>query len=134
MTSAPLRPSEPVRDPAVLRRLTADVQLVNATVTGAAIAQMSSRLRQSNPETAELLGERDDLSSEWRAIQDALIGNVAAPGREADDGQQDALLARQQTIAARIAVIDGQLARRDPRLELLVKSKIADLAARKPRC
>ncbi|WP_380872080.1 hypothetical protein ACFB49_30250 [Sphingomonas sp. DBB INV C78] len=126
LTTAGVKPGEPVRGDAAVRRMLATNQLANAASTGGAIAQMATRLQAADPALGALLGERNDLSAEWRYIQDELVGSLAA-GVEDDDARRDALLTRQQAVASRVAEIDAQLVVRNPRLDLLIKSRVVDL-------
>ena len=128
LIGGPLATGVPTPEGATVHRLFVTGQLANATSTGAAIAQMTTRLQQSDPALAALLGERGDLSSEWRAIQDELIGGLTTRRTGPEDMRQDQLLRRQPAVEARIGEIDAAIAARDPKLSLLLKSSIVDVA------
>lgn len=115
-------PGEVVRGAPAERMLVAS-QLANAASTGGAIAQMTTRLQAASPALGRLLGERNDLSAEWRAIQDDLVDGLARSG-DGGDLRRDALLRRQQQAAARIDTLDRELAILDPKLDLLIKSRV----------
>ncbi|CAH0355565.1 hypothetical protein SPH9361_03626 [Sphingobium sp. CECT 9361] len=128
LATSGLKPDDISEDPQLVARMLATAQLANATTTGGAIAQMTSRLQTGNPALGALLGQRNDLSAEWRAIQDALVGSLAQSAGD-DDGMRDSLLTRQQAVATQLSKIDGQLLARDAKLDLLIKSRVVTLAA-----
>ncbi|WP_166675164.1 CHAT domain-containing tetratricopeptide repeat protein [Novosphingobium sp. PhB55] len=115
-------------DQSVIERMLADVQLANATRTGAAIAQMTQSLSQLDSLTGEMLRQRNDLSAEWRAVQDEVMGLLAVDARIADE-RRKVLLVRQGEVVSRLRRLDQTLVARDPSVDLIIKSKIARLAA-----
>lgn len=127
LVTAETRPGHTVASGKAVERLLVAGQLANAASTGGAIAQMMTRLQAASPALGALLGERNDLSAEWRAVQDDLVASLAQPD-EGDDLRREALLRRQQEISARLEVIDRQLMTKDPRLDLLIKSRAVGLA------
>jgi CHAT domain-containing protein/tetratricopeptide (TPR) repeat protein len=122
-------PAATFDDADAVRRSFQTVQLANATSTGGAIAQMSTRLgAHVAAESASLLSERGDLSNEWRALQDELSGSFTRSRDEGGEGRVAALLDRQTEIASRLVALDAQLTKRDPKLDLLIKSRIVSIA------
>jgi CHAT domain-containing protein len=128
LAAAHLAPEELLEDAATVDRMLIAAQLANATTTGSAIAQMTTRLQASSPALGTMLGQRNDLSAEWRSIQDQLVGSLALGGNDSDE-LRDALLKRQQEVAGQLGAIDRQLTLRDPKLDLLVKSRVVGLGA-----
>ncbi len=102
------------------------IQLASATRAGGAISQLANRLEISEPELARLLRERTDLAEEWRTIQDVLIGGFARTDSDVLPETRSVLIRRLPVIEARIADIDGEVRRRDPQLDLLLKTRVVD--------
>lgn len=127
LAAAPLAARIPGSDVALVRRMLGTIQLSTATSTGSAIAQVSTRL-QSDPRLATLLGERNDLAAEWRAIQDELIESLTLSSGEPIEQRREALVLRQQEIGVMIGAVDRQLVSQNPKLDLLLKSRAVELS------
>ena len=117
------------KSPVIAGRVLEGVQLANATTTGAAIAQMANRLESGTPALDALLRQRNDLATEWRSIQDALLDSLSGDKDGTTASRRVDLARRQSEIASRIVEIDTGIVAADPRLDLLLKSRSVDIAA-----
>jgi CHAT domain-containing protein len=113
-------------EPASRSRFFSAVQLSGASRAGGAIAQLSSRLVPDDPDIAAQLRRRSDLAAEWRAIQDLLVGTLIQSDRPAIEQNKNVLLDRIGAIEAEIAELDAIIASLDPRLDLLLKTRISE--------
>lgn len=109
----------------VARQFTA-IQLASATRAGGAITQLANRLETAEPDLARLLRERTDLAEEWRTIQDTLIGGFTQVATDTLLDARLVLVQRLTEIEARIAAIDAEIQRRNPQLDLLLKTRVVD--------
>jgi CHAT domain-containing protein/tetratricopeptide (TPR) repeat protein len=126
LTAGGATPGTIIAGAGLAERMLSTGQLANAASTGSAIAQMATRLQTVDPTLSALLNERNDLSAEWREVQQNLVGSLAKPVL-GDDVLRKALLSRQDEIAKRLDFIDGHLSALDPKLDLLIKSKSVSL-------
>ncbi|WP_159981303.1 MULTISPECIES: CHAT domain-containing tetratricopeptide repeat protein [unclassified Novosphingobium] len=117
-----------LRDQNIVTAALTAMQAANTTRAGTAIAQMASRLGQSDGRNAALLRERSDLMLEWRGVQDNLIADLGSGSRSEGAFRQKERSERQAVIAQRIGAIDTELSRSDPKLLLLVRSPSVELA------
>src|SRR6185312_13027400 len=110
------------------RQMFERAQWVKSSEASQSIAQMAARTAKSGGALGAIIRERQDLVDEWQGKDKEFMASKGRAPAQRVATTENALAARMTTIDARIAEIDGQLAREFPDYATFSSSKPISVA------